>query len=268
MRRRNVNQKLIIIIGSGALLVLLGLLGFLKPVGSVVSSISRPFTGAISGVSNGVGNWFSTIGDARNLGSENQQLRSQVASLQQQLSQTGEIRAQNDELRKQLGVGSIRANRLIAAEVVSYQPDNFRQFITIGRGSRDGIRVGMAVVQQGNLVGTISEVSATTSKVFLVIDPSFRVAALDQDSPNRANGTIHGQIGSGLVMDKIAQTDSIKPGDTIVTSGLGNDIEKGLIIGHIQTVNKQDNGVFQSAQVTTEVQFNRLEIVYVIARPQ
>src|SRR5260370_5386841 len=52
------------------------------------------------------------------------------------------------------------------------QPDNFPQYITVGRGSRDGLRPGMVVVQQGALVGTVAEVNTTTAKVFLLIDRS------------------------------------------------------------------------------------------------
>ena len=141
------------------------------------------------------------------------------------------------------------------------------QFLTIGRGSADGIRPGMAVVTSGTLVGTVQEVSPSTAKVFLVIDPSFRVAGIDQDQPDRPTGTIHGQIGSGLIFDKIAQNQTVKPGDTVITSGLGSDIAKGIIIGKVQTVDKRENGVFQSAQVSTDIAFSKLEIVYVVVRP-
>lgn len=242
--------------------------GALRPVSGLFTSATAPFQGAFSRFGNATTGWLAVVGSAGKLGDQNQQLLSEVASLRQQVNQDTELKAQNDQLRQQLNVGNLPPDRLVAAEVIGYQPDNFRQFITIGRGSTDGISSGMAVVEQGALVGTIQDVGPHTSKVFLVIDPNFRVAALDQDESDRPTGTIHGQIGNGLEMDEIAQTETIKPGDTIVTSGLGGDVEKGLIVGHIQTNNKQDNGVFQTAQVTTDIQFNRLEIVYVVVRPQ
>lgn len=252
----------------GVLVVIAEIAGLLGPVATVVAVISRPVQGGLSGAGGTVGEWFSVIGHAGQLGAQNQQLKAQVAALQQQLSQSTEIKAQNDQLRQQLGVGQVQSDRLVAAEVLAYQPDNFRQFITIGRGSRDGIKVGMAVVEQGDLVGTIQSVGPTTAKVFLVIDPNFRVAALDQDQSDRPTGTVHGQIGNGLEMDDIAQNETISPGDTIVSSGLGGAVEKGLIVGHVQTSSKQDNGVFQAAQLTSDIQFSKLEIVYVLVRPE
>jgi len=268
MKRQGVSRRLIGLLIAGVALIALYQIGVLAPIVGGLTYVTKPFQGAVSAVGGSTGNWLGVVGSVGQLGDENQQLKAEVAALRQKVSQDTELKAQNDELRRQLGVGSIQPDRLIAAEVIGYQPDNFRQFITIGRGSRDGVKPGMAVVQQGALVGIIQDVGPTTSKVFLIIDPNFRVAALDQDAPGRPSGTIRGQIGNGLILDKVAQTDTIKPGDTIVTSGIGGNIEKGLIIGRIQTVDKQDNGVFQTAQVTSNIQFGRLEIVYVVVRPQ
>lgn len=268
MRRRSVSRRLIGLLVVGFLLVIGSLVGLLAPVADVASGVARPFQIGLSQAGNTAGNWFQVIGQAGQLQAKNQQLQSQVAALQQQLANDTETQAQNAALRAQLGVGNLPADRLVAAEVTAYQPDNFRQFISISRGSKDGIKVGMAVVEQGALVGTIQSVGPHTAKVFLVIDPNFRVAALDQNQPDQPTGTIQGQIGNGLQMDEIAQNETINPGDTIVTSGLGGSVETGLIIGHVQSISKQDNGVFQTAQVTSGIQFSRLEIVYVVVRPQ
>lgn len=268
MRRSNkVQRRLLAIILGGALVVVLGSVAGIQPLRETLAFIGKPFAATLSNLSGGAAGWLQVGGSIGGLAKENQQLRAEVAGLRQRLSQETEIKAQNEELRKQLNVGAVRADRLIAAEVIGYQPDNFRQFITIGRGRNDGIEAGMAVVSQGALVGTVQEVTATTARVFLVIDPNFRVTGLDQDAEGRPTGTVRGQIGSGLVMDKIAQTETIKPGDTIVTTGTGTEIPKGLIIGRIQAVDRKDNGVFQTAQVTSSIAFNHLEVVYVVARP-
>ena len=268
MRHRNVNRRLMGFMLIGLLLLMANAFGLLSPVTSLVAVALKPVQAGLSGVGSNIGGWVDVIGSVRELGTENRRLHAEIATLRGQISRDTEIKAQNDQLRQQLGVGSIRPERLIAAEVIGYQPDNFRQFLTIGRGSRDGLSDGMTVVQQGSLIGRLQDVGPNTAKVFLMIDPNFRVAVLDQNAPNRPTGTIRGQIGNGLILDKVAQTETLTPGDTIVTSGLGGGIEKGLIVGRVQTVNKQVNGVFQTAQITTDIQFNRLEVVFVIARTQ
>lgn len=267
MKRSRASKRILILLAIAVLFVLLGIIGALGPMRSAGAWAARPFSSLTSKVGGGIAGGWEVVTSAGRLSGENQRLRSEVASLRQRLSEDAELRAQNDQLRAQLGVGQVRPDSLVAAEVIGYQPDNFRQFITISRGSSDGLKEGMAVVSQGTLVGTIQDVTPSSAKVFLVIDPNFRVTGLDQDAASRPTGTVHGQIGSGLIMDKIAQNETINPGDTVVTSGSGNNIPKGLIIGRIQTVDKKDNGVFQTAQVTSDVQFNRLEIVYVVVRP-
>jgi rod shape-determining protein MreC len=226
----------------------------LSPVGRVFSS-----TGS------GVGGFFHTAGQVSSLAEDNARLSRQVAELRQRLSDDAELRVQNDVLRRQLNFGSTRADQLVPAQVVAYQPDNFRQYLTINRGSSDGLKEGMAVVSEGFLVGKIAEVGPKTAKVFLVIDPTFRVNGLSQET--RATGTVHGQIGSGLTMEKIAQSDTIHPGDTIITSGLGGDLPRGLMIGHVESVSSSDNAVFQSAQVASDLKFAKLEIVFVVVNP-
>jgi rod shape-determining protein MreC len=266
IRRSSVQTRLLALLAVGIILVVAGELGWLGPVRAGAAWLTSPFQSWTSGVGNTVGGWFSVVGSAGQLAQQNAQLQAQVAALQQQLSQDTEIKAQNDQLRQQLGVGPVRPQNLVAAEVIGYQPDNFRQFITIGRGTKDGIANGMPVVYQGRLVGTVQEATPTSAKVFLVVDPNFRLAAIDQDEPNRPSGIVRGQLGGGMLMDEVAQTDTLKPGDSVITSGLGSEVPKGIIVGHIQSVNKSDNGVFQSAEVTTDVPFSKLEVVFVVTK--
>lgn len=264
--QRRPRQRLFGLLAFGVVIVLANALGLLRPVKAAVGVIAAPVQSALSHAGNGSSGVFATFGSVNKLAGENQQLKSRVAALQQQLSQDAELRAQNTELRKQLNFGTAAPGKLTAAEVLGYQPDNFRQVVTISRGSLNGIRPGMAVVSQGSLVGKVSEVTATTAKVFLVTDPSFRVAVLDQTQISRPAGVVQGQIGNGLTMDKIAQNETVKQGDVVITSGLGDTLPKGIIVGRVQSVDKQDNGVFQSAQLSSDIVFNRLEIVYVITQ--
>jgi len=237
-------------------------MGWLRPAESVLARVLNPVGGGFARVGARAGNYLSTIGQIRDLAADNARLEHENADLRKRLSDDAEIRQQNDVLRKQLSFTSQTPGRLIPAVVTWYQPDSFRQFITINQGQAQGLRIGMAVTAEGTLVGRISDLTDTTAKVFLVTDPNFRLSAMDQTT--RATGTIHGQIGSGLLMDKIAQTDQLAPGDTIVTSGLGGDVAKGIIIGRVESVNQQANAVFQTAQVVSALKFNRLELVFVV----
>jgi rod shape-determining protein MreC len=120
----------------------------------------------------------------------------------------------------------------------------------------------MAVTSEGVLIGTIIDVQNASARIMLVTDPEFKLAAKDQDT--QASGILQGQLGSGLILDEIGQTDVLKPGDTITTSGLGGLVPAGLLIGSVQSVNTRSNVVFQSAQVETEFRVSKLRFVDVV----
>lgn len=260
--RRNYHRTIIITIACAVGLAILGRLGVLGPVTGVINYTTTPIRGLVRSVGHGIASVGSSVSNISHLQSQNAQLKDEVSSLKQQLAADTEVAQQNKLLRQQLQVGEASTTHLVAADVIGYQPDNFRQFLTIAKGSNDGLKVGMAVVSNGVLVGTLSQVGRTTAEVFVVTDPNFKTNGIDQTS--RASGTVQGQLGAGLVMNEIPQGDSVQPGDTIVTSGLGGALPKGIIIGQVESVNQSNNQVFQSAQLGYSIKINKLELVFVV----
>lgn len=235
--------------------------GWLSPLRVVSDYTIAPIGSWFAGLGRGTGGFFGTLGTASRLAEENARLRSENSDLKTRISQDAELKVENAELRRQLNFNENSPFELVEARVIAYQPDNFRQFLTVNRGSRDGLKEGQAVVSQGTLVGKISEVSLSSAKVFLVSDPDFKVAAISQES--RASGIVSGQLGGGLLMDKIPQSDTISPGDSAITSGLGGEFPKGLIIGRIESVSSAKGDVFQSARISNGLQLARLDLVAV-----
>ncbi len=262
--KRKGGQRILITVAIGGLLVAGNYFGYLNAAEGLVGRIVAPISRGFANVGSRVAGFAHFFGSIKDLSTRNHELEREVADLKARLSEDAELRVQNDALRRQLSFGQTAAQQLMPATIIAYQPDNFRAFITIARGSADGLKEGMPVVSEGALVGTITDVQATTAKVFLLVDPDFKVNALDQTNDSRATGTVHGQIGKGLLMDKVPQDQTVAPNDTIITSGLGGGIPKGLIIGTVQSVDRSDNEVFQTAQLVSPVKFNRLELVFVV----
>ena len=73
-----------------------------------------------------------------------------------------------------------------------------------------------------------------------------------------------GEYGLGIVLDMVAQTDALNEGDTVVTSGLGNNFPKGLYIGKIQEIKSSDDKLFQEALIVPRVKYSKSEILFVI----
>ena len=261
IKRRRSNRLLIALI-VGGVVVVAGSLGLLGPVRWAYDRTIMPIGRGLSGLGSGTHGALAGLGDIGHLQSDNKRLSSENAALRARLAAGSELARENELLRQQLGLNVATPRRHIAAQVVAYQPDSYRQFITISRGKRDGLVAGQAVTSGGMLVGILSQVDNTTAKVLLISDPVFKLAGRVQASG--ATGIVQGQLGAGLVMTEIGQTDVVRPADTVVTSGLGGVVPEGIIIGQIQTVRSQQNGIFQTADIVTEVKPTSLSIVFVV----
>lgn len=264
MRKRPEN-RILVVVGVGLGLVILGRLGALSPLNKVLSAVGSPVQGLSRSLGSKTGGFFSFIASIKDLDKRNSELSREVNDLRTQLAADAEMRIQDAALKQQLGYSGGSTVNSVPAQILAYQPDNFRAFVTINRGKHSGLANGMAVTSQGALVGKLVNTQDATAQVFLLNDPDFRVAVVDQES--RASGIIHGQIGNGLTLANVPQDQLIKSGDTLVTSGLGGDFPKGLIVGRIESVSHKDNAIFQSAQVVSSVAVDKLALVFVLTQP-
>lgn len=263
--RTPAQRRIIVIAALGALLVLFGMLGRLGSVGGAIGVISSPLTRFLHNAGAGVAGEFGVVGSARNLSADNAKLRKENADLRAALAKASAGAAELAAIKNELGLRQLAGKRLVPADVVSTQPDSYRSYITINRGTADGIAQGMVVVINGTLVGKVDKVDRLTSKVLVVTDPTFKVAGQVLGADEGATGTVRGSIGGGLLIEKIPQDKKISVGDTVITSGLGGDIVKGYSLGIIQSITRADNGVFQSATISTPIRIGSLQTVFVVA---
>jgi rod shape-determining protein MreC len=262
MNLSKANRRIFIAFLVGAVIVLMGMMGRLSPVRWVYDHTLVPVFGGFVTLGANTSEAVSNIGGVRNLARDNVRLERENADLRSRLAADAETRRDNDLLRQQLGLNVAGTWHEAAAEVVAFQPDSYRQFVTINKGSAGGVKPGMAVLSEGVLIGTIADVQQSTSRIMLVTDPEFKLTAKDQDTG--ATGIVRGQLGAGLLLDKIGQTDTVKPGDTVTSSGLGGVVPAGLLIGQVESVDARANVVFQTAQVDTSLKLSRLRFAFVV----
>src|SRR3989454_3804457 len=212
-----------------------------------------------------------------------------IAEIERLRSDNDALRAQNDlltlgnvKLREQAfaaqqaaqlaAVAETLPYKTVSAPVIARDPSGVLHTILLGAGTADGVLVEDIVVSQQGAVGRVSEVGATYSKVLLVTDSGSAVSALVQGS--RAAGIVRGQFGDTLVMDWILQTEDVKIGDVVITSGfaIGNELRsffpRGLLLGRVVEVAKGENGTFQRAILVPAVDLRHLENVLVVRTQQ
>jgi len=171
-----------------------------------------------------------------------------------------EAKKENDSLRLDLGFKQSSPLDLVAAEVAFFDP-SLKDGITVRVESPAGIKVGAVVLSQGYLVGRVAEINGNNIKVLLTTDSMSSLPATLQGKD--ITGIARGKIGNGLTMEQVPQSDNVAKGDTVVTSGLGGDLPKGLILGKVESVQKVSGSIFQSVILRPAVEFTRIQRVMI-----
>ena len=153
--------------------------GPLAAMGRTARTFMAPLQEGVTNVTRPVGNFFSGVAHLPSLAQENTDLKQQLADAQARINATSQIEAQNQELLNLLNLKQSLQPSSVAAVVISNGMSNVNYYITIDRGSNDGVRVNDPVVtgdQEGaRLVGIVVSVQSNSADVRLLIDEGFSV---------------------------------------------------------------------------------------------
>jgi rod shape-determining protein MreC len=205
------------------------------------------------------------IGEVRNLSAENARLKEEIASLKAQENVIREIWSENVRLRRLLNLPPVELEfTTIGARVIAREPGNWYKTLTIDRGSQAGIRTDAVVLGAGGVVGRVIRVFPNTAEVLLLTDQRSAIGAMGQFS--RDVGVLKGgdASGEGCRLVYLPRTATIRPGEVVVTSGLGGVFPKGLVLGQVVEVKSEEYGLGKFALVEPAVDLDHLEEVLVI----
>jgi rod shape-determining protein MreC len=190
---------------------------------------------------------------------ENQQLKSQAV-------QGAAMARENDQLRNLLGWQRQAPWRLKLANVVMRDPANWWRTIQIDLGSRDGLQTNQPVLTTDGLVGRVSSVSFVSSQIVLIGDPNCRVSAVVENNTHDMGVlTAGGPLDTSLVqLSYLASSANLKPGQNVLTSGLGGVFPKGIPIGKIVDAQTIEYGLATEARVKLNANLGALEQVWVL----
>lgn len=151
----------------------------------------------------------------------------------------------------------------VCASVIAGDVSPYLRYVVVNVGARDGVKVGMPVVGGGfGLVGRIGQVAEASSQVQLLVDTGSFINV--QAVETRATGTVSGRTDGSLVLQNVPQTEELKVGDQLVTSGLSGALPRLLPVGTIDRITSTDAQLFKEAIVRPSVDFNRIETVLVL----
>lgn len=245
-----------------AVLIFVESKGFLGNTPSFIAKASTPVSILFSDLSHQISTSFSGVFNLSKLQKENAGLKDANNRLQAEVAQLQEAKKENEKLRADLRFVTNANYTYEAAEVTVIEPSNLRGMISVNKGAKNGIKSGMAVISEGFMVGKIVEVTENNSKILLITDPSSAIPVTLQQA--NTSGLAKGQIGTGVAMEKISQGEKINEGDTVISSGLGGEIPRGLILGFVTKVEKQDNSLFVTGDIRPAANLYGLSRVIII----
>jgi rod shape-determining protein MreC len=214
-------------------------------------------------VSGGRRVWSGYIG-LRHLKTENEELRRQLTDAQVQLQSQRALADRSRSLERLLELRDTSELKTVAAEIIGAGGTPDFRTLTIDKGTRQGLRADMAVIAPAGLVGRVVVPTPRAAKVQLLIDRNAAAGAIVERS--RAQGVVVGGGDERLRMEYVSEAADLVVGDLVMTSGIDGIFPKGLVIGRIESVQK--NGpAYKQIVIKPAVDSRALEEVLVVLSP-
>jgi len=244
------------------LLIFFNFLGWLNFSKNIIYGASLPLMNLFQSVDRQVAGVFNFLIELKGLNQENKNLKDENKKLFFESTNLKEVLKENELLRQRLTIASAEKAQLILAKIVGYLPQ-VGQYFLVDKGNKQGVVEGLVAVTADNFfVGRAVQVGDSWAKILLALDSDSLVNVLTQDT--RVRGIVRGDHGLGLVMEMIPIDSSLTPGETVLTSGVNDQIPGGLIVGQISSVEKKESDIFQRAILRPAVDFHQLEQVFII----
>ena len=230
--------------------------------GRIAMALVAPFQNAIIGTTDFFRGIWEQYFFLVSVQKENEMLMRENRELRAAQDQSREAVLMNTRLRALLGLLKQIDQPAVAAQVVGKDPSPWFQTVMVDKGTQDNVSVGDPVINAEGIVGIVVDATGHYSKVMLITDPNSAVDAIVQH--NRARGIVKGGAAGFCALDYVLRKHAVAVGDMVVSSGMDMVFPKGLPVGRIATIVKQDAGIFQEVTITPAVDFERLEEVAII----
>jgi rod shape-determining protein MreC len=287
------------VFGISVISIFLSDRGATDPVQNLTLTVSAPLQISLRDLAAPINDAFLGLTDRGDLKRENERLREEIETLQNQLAAQEDAAQRVRELEDALEVKQSRPEDiLLAADVIAEEPSGIKRSIAINRGLADGLDEGMVVLSRaGSVIGTVSRVYDDFAWIRLVTDPDSAINAqvniapvsagtggaevltpetpapqasatpappAEPQEPPTVRAVAMGDQRSGIVLDLLPSDAPINPGNLVVTSGLGGNFPRGLLLGTIREVQERPQAPFKSATIEPAAQLSGLETVLVL----
>lgn len=218
-------------------------------------------TGRFNQTYSGMRGYFGLKETNRQLAAENARLRNMLA-INYQAPDTS-VKQVSDTLVHD-STGRIRKFTFLPARVIGNTYTLQANFLTLERGSAQGVEKGMAVTGPEGIVGVVVETSPNISKVMSLLHRNSRVSAMLKKDNSAGSIEWDGSSPSFLTLKNVTKGAKVAKGDTVVTSNYSSNFPGNLMVGTVAEISSESASNFYTMKVKTATNFFNIQYVYLI----
>jgi len=207
----------------------------LNSVRTTLSVIVYPLQMAIE-LPGSVSEWFhESLASRRQLQEENVSLRTQQLMMEAQVQKLASLESENIRLRELLGSSFEICERILAAELMSINLDPYQHQVMINKGETDTVYPGQPILDAKGIMGQVVHVGLYTSTAVLITDTSHAIPVQVNRTGMRTIAVGSGRLNQ-LILPYIHNNADIRPGDLLISSGLGGRFPQGYPVATVEAV--------------------------------
>lgn len=250
------------------MLVTFGTNLFNRPLSTVVGYVVVPFQRGISAAGSWLSNRSEELVQIRELLTENESLKAQVAELTEENTLLQQDRYELNELRELYALDEEYSSyNKVGASIIAKDSGSWYSSFLIDKGEDDGLAENMNVIAGGGLVGCITQVGPNWSRVTAIISDNSNVSAMTLATGDNmiVSGNLQSMANGVIDFSKLVDSQgTVVEGDKVVTSNISDKYLPNILVGYIQTIEQDTNNLTKSGTITPAVDFEHLSEVLVI----
>lgn len=247
------------------IIFILGLFNLFAPVRGALHYIFNPIQFGVKESAIDLKEWFTFFSSIKEIYNDNQALILEKENLISQIASLKDLESENALLRQQLNLKDSNSvdKDLILAQVIGSADSKTGRFLTLDKGSNQGIGTNDIVLQGKYLIGVVREVSKQRSKVEIITSPDLYINVVD--SVTNVEGISQGQYGTTISVNRILPGDTVTKDDIFLTNGKDGIFPPSLIVGKVDFVSGDTPNILKSVSLSTMLDLSNLKKVFVLS---